>query len=346
MGKYFTEAERYKLETLLKTKMTKQKIADHLGKSLSTIKREIKRGTVTLQNHLLIERDVYCADTAQNRYEEMKKRKGPKSKLLNDPDMVQFLKKKIVHDKYSPYAAMIALEKQYQRHFSFCLKTLYNAINKGVLKGISSRHLHLKKVTKKKKEEPKKHKRSIKPERTNIDERPPIINDRLEMNHWEMDCVVSGRSCKGSDALLVITERISDLSIVRKLKTKTQNEVHRVLNELEVLFKAKFPDVFRSITMDNGVEFLDYEAIENSTLKDGKRTVTYYCHPYSAFERGANENVNCLVRYHLPKGCDISNFTDDFIQDVEDWINDYPRKKFGGLSSNEVYANLVDAFNP
>lgn len=346
MGKYFDEHERYALESLLKTKMTRQQIADHMGKSLSTIKREIKRGTVTLQNQHLIEYDAYCADTAQNRYEEMKKRKGPRSKLLNDPDMVQFLKKKIVREKYSPYAAMTALEKQYQPNFSFCLKTLYNAINKGVLNGISIKHLHLKKTEKKKENDVKKHKRAVKPERTNIDERPQDVNDRLEMNHWEMDCILSGQTCKNNEALLVMTERISNLSIVRKLKSKTQNEVHRVLNELESLFSFKFPDVFRSITMDNGVEFLDYETIEKSTLKDGKRTVTYYCHPYSAFERGANENVNRLVRYHVPKGCDISKFTDDFIQSVEDWINDYPRKKFGGLSSNEVYANLVDAFNP
>ena len=73
---------------------------------------------------------------------------------------------------------------------------------------------------------------------------------------------------------------------------------------------------------------------------DVKRTKVYYCNPYNACERGSNENANKLIRRWIPKGSHISKFTDKYIQDLQDWINTYPRKIFDYLSSQE-YKQLV-----
>jgi len=83
--------------------------------------------------------------------------------------------------------------------------------------------------------------------------------------------------------------------------------------------------VFKSITADNGSEFLNYEAMERS-VSGGCRTHIYYAHPYSSWERGSNENANRIIRRFIPKGSDISKFTRKQIQTIEDWINNYPRK--------------------
>ena len=86
-----------------------------------------------------------------------------------------------------------------------------------------------------------------------------------------------------------------------------------------------FYKVFRSITVDNGVEFSDYEGMERSALKEEKRTFVFYCHPYSSWERGTNENNNRLIRRHIPKGVDFEDTTDEEIKYIETWINNYPR---------------------
>ena len=145
------------------------------------------------------------------------------------------------------------------------------------------------------------------------------------MGHWEIDLVVGGRG-KGSAALLTLTERKTRKQLIRKLKDKTQRAVARAINGIEQQMGPEaFRTVFKSITADNGSEFLDYEALERSVF-GGARTHIYYAHPYSSWERGSNENANRIIRRFIPKGCDISKFTRKQIQAIENWINNYPRK--------------------
>ena len=96
----------------------------------------------------------------------------------------------------------------------------------------------------------------------------------------------------------------------------------------------KFRETFKTITCDNGCENLDFEGIERSALIKRKRTKVYYAHPYSAWERGSNENANKLIRRFIPKGADIGKFSHERIKMIEHWINNYPRRLFNGLSSN------------
>ena len=89
--------------------------------------------------------------------------------------------------------------------------------------------------------------------------------------------------------------------------------------------------------MDNGTEFLDQIGVERSSLVPGvQRTVAYYCHPYCSFERGSNENLNKMVRRHIPKGADIADYSEEDVEYIQEWMNDYPRPMFGGLSSREM----------
>ncbi len=90
------------------------------------------------------------------------------------------------------------------------------------------------------------------------------------------------------------------------------------LNRLEHRFGKRFAAIFKSITFDNGSEFMDCAGIEKSVYgKDNKRTKVYYCHPYSAYERGTNENINKMIRRFLPKGTDFRKVTAEYIKRVE-----------------------------
>lgn len=170
-----------------------------------------------------------------------------------------------------------------------------------------------------------------------IDERPEVADTRSQLGHWEMDCIESGRG-KGRASLLVLVERKARRTLMFKLRAQTQKEVQRRLDQLErKLGFKRFRKVFKSITVDNGSEFLDWRRLEKSCVSKGTvpRTQVYYCHPYHSWERGTNEQVNGHIRRFIPKGCAIAKYSSKYIQKVEDWLNNYPRKILEGKSSLE-----------
>ena len=159
------------------------------------------------------------------------------------------------------------------------------------------------------------------------------------MGHWEMDTVYSSKKAITSAALLVLTERLSRLELIILLRNRTSGCVVRALNALERSMGRKaFLRMFKTITVDNGSEFADFEGMERSALqKTSKRTEVFYCHAHHSWERGSNENANKLIRRQFPKGTDFSKVTAAQVSKVQEWINQLPRALFGGMTSNMVY---------
>ena len=122
--------------------------------------------------------------------------------------------------------------------------------------------------------------------------------------------------------MLVLTERKTRDEIIVKLPDQKAASVVEAIDKLERKWGDMFTKVFRSITVDNGVEFSDYEGLERSILHEGeKRTFLFYCHPYSSWERGTNENNNRLIRRHIPKGEDFDEKQDRDIEYIEIGLN-------------------------
>lgn len=170
---------------------------------------------------------------------------------------------------------------------------------------------------------------------TSISERPKDVDTRADFGHWELDTVVGKQGTL--PVLLVMTERSINIEIIRKIESKSQECVVRELDKLKRrLGSGKFKKIFKTITCDNGCENLDFKGMEQSVLTKGERTKVYYAHPYSSWERGSNECANTLIRRFIPKGSNISNFSKRYIQFIEHWINNYPRKMFGGFSSYQL----------
>lgn len=120
----------------------------------------------------------------------------------------------------------------------------------------------------------------------------------------------------------------------------------RDLNGIERKVGALFPKIFASITVDNGCEFADAAGMEKKRRGKGKRTEIYYCHPYTPSERGSNENQNGLIRRHIPKGTDLSQVSPREVKQVEEWLNNYPRKMFGFLCSEQLFRAEIAALLP
>ena len=331
-NKHLTSSECYKLEALLKSNMTVEDIAKLLDRAISTIYREIKRGTVEFRNSDWSVRKEYSAYYSLIIREQLMSKTGRKLLYKElDPELLSYIQKKL-DDKYSPDA--ISGELKQAGINTVCTQTIYNYITLGILKRADYKR-NIKKVT---------NKNRIAYNNTrgrSIEERPFELKERIYGN-WEMDTVVGKQGSKA--ALLVLTERVSRFEIIIKLKDRTQKSVISALDKLEKEYKDKFSLIFKSITVDNGVEFLDMADLEKSVYnKQSKRTTIYYAHPYCSWERGSNENNNKLIRKFIKKKTDIKNFSSSYIKKIQDWINNYPRKLFNYKSANDIfYENFND----
>ncbi len=342
MSRYLTQCERVRIEYMLKDGKTPKQIAFVLGKHYTTIYKEIKKGIVELMNSDLTYRREYCADAAQRITDERGKNKGRDLKIGNDYELVAHIEHLIGKRHYSPYAAVCDIRKRGCFKTDICKTTLYRYIDMGLFLNISNNDLYSKRRKKKKKDgSPRvsyKHVRA-----NSIEERPDFVNDRMEYGHWEMDTVYSGKGKdKSKCCLLVLTERMTRQEYIFKMSDRTLFSTVKVFDHLEhaIGFDA-FKNRFKTITADNGSEFGDASFIERSCVSDGcNRTSVYFCHPNSSYERGSNENANKLIRHWIPKGADIGVYSDAQIADMQDWINDLPRRLFDGLSVNEHMVKL------
>ena len=335
-GKHLNYEKRLKIETLSKAGFKSEEIGKMIGCSGRAIRNELRKGTVELLNSDLTTRLEYSAVVGQKVHDMAGTAKGPMLKIGNDYDLVEFIENKIIKEKMSPYA-VAELIKQNKEKFKTIIscKTIYNYIDEGIFPNLTNKHLPVKKKAQKRNYD---HIRTAtnNSKGTSISERPKEIDSREEYGHWEMDTVVGKKNTR--TVLPVLTERQKGLEIIRKMPSKSEYCVVKELDKLERKMGSKtFRETFKTITCDNGCENPDFEGIERSVLTKGNRTKVYYAHPYSAWERGSNENANKLIRRFIPKGADIGKFSHERIKMIEIWMNNYPRRRFDDLSPNELF---------
>ena len=322
-----TNDDRYVIYKMLSLGKHKIEIAEVVGCHLSTIYREIKRGMVQQRDEqwkIIMKYDPY---TANERSIINKSKRGVSLKLMIGCEYLQFVSEKIRKEKYSPRAVVMYLKLNKLFDVSLSDFSIYRYIRLGLIEGVTKKNLHYKIV----KNRYIRHKRKRVASGESIEKRPINVLKRAEFGHWEMDTVM-GKQGISKKSLLVLTERKTRYEMVFMLQQHTTQNVVKIIDLLEKKIKENFTKIFKTITVDNGTEFSDSGGITKSIYK-GKRLKLYFCHPYSSYERGTNENTNRLIRYFLPKGTNFDNKTDTDIQEIQNWINEYPRKLFNGLNS-------------
>lgn len=340
---HFTYEERLQLEFYLSGTGKLPKITNKvmlgtlLCKHPRTIAREIKRGQVKHYFEEGLEtKMVYNADFAEQQARAKDSAKGPQLKLGYDYVLAEQIGKLIHECRFSPYAVLAEFENTgWPTATRICEKTLYNYVYEGLIPSVSSKDLLLqgKKIKPVNKKRNHKHPLSAK---KSITYRPKDVSTREEFGHWEGDTVVGGQG-KGSECLLTITERKTRTEIVRKIPDKSASSVVHAFEILErELGTGDFKRMFKTITFDNGSEFQDISGIEQSALVKKKRTTIYFAHPYCASERGTNERYNGIIRRFIPKGCTIKNYSKPRIRNIQDWMNNYPRKILGGKTPAQL----------
>ena len=336
-AKHLTYEDRVAMEMYIRKTWPEGKrvvyaeLGRYMGRDWRGVRSEYLRGLVANKTHELVEYRAYSAVAAEERARHLDANKGRAMKLTSTH--ARFIEHQVITERMSPYVAVERMKASALFAWSPCVKTVYNAIEKGLLEVIRESLPYAKTKRKHKKLGRRMAYRTLRGK--SIDERPKEAGERKEYGHWEMDTLVAptkGRSCA---CLLVMAERSTRQPCAAKMPDRTQRSIARALNRLE-----RSTDIFRhmkSVTSDNGSEFWDSEAIEQSvTLPGTRRCLHFYAHPFRASERGSNENVNRIIRRFIPKGTDIGNYTATQIKEIEHKINAMPREILGGLSANQA----------
>ena len=310
--------ERDNISILKAQKKSIRGIGKELGRSPSTISREIKRG-ITHKEH-------YFSNASQSVIDE-KKKKARRKRKTDNPEVQKYIIEKLKPPfQWSP--EIISVKIKEELGISIGKDSIYDFIYEDYE---LTRFLARKHPGKIRKNKDKKTKRTLIPNRVDIKERPVEANERKELGHIEADCIESKRG-GSKTALLVMADRASRKTKIKKLARKTAE-----LASLSIVFAFKDYNIIhlKTITYDNGCEFCWHEKV-NQELG----TKSFFCTPYHAWEKGTVENINGLIRRFFPKGTDFDTITEEQIQQVEDWINNRPMKILGYMTPNQKYTEL------
>ena len=335
-----TYEERVKIEYMLKKKYTLKEMSEELGRNKSIISREINRHCEEKWNYKNgICKKVYSAAVAQGKYEYSKKRAGRKCKLSRG--LKQFIEDKILLEKWSPeevagYIKVNNIKFDIQPSFQL----IYYWIEKKKLK-ISPLDLVLKAKLEKKEKKEKKEEKTGKYEEKSIHNRPKEIDENKEFGHWELDCVEGSKDSKKT--YMTLLERLTKKYIVIEMLEHTNECIKQAIDRLEDKYGNKFKKIFKSMTTDNGHEFLNYDKIEISKYDEReRRTIVYYADPYSSWQKGMNENCNGILRRFIPKGTDLNNVSSEKLEKILNKINGKPRKILGFISAEKRFNEEIE----
>ena len=323
-GQPITQYERDKIEIFIRGKWSLRKIARNLHRDHSVIVRELLRNT---------DKDgVYRSASAQIKAEK-RIRRPHKKKLDNDEDLRNWLVSKLMIG-WSPQIISGQLKNRpdsqmvgsYVSH-----ETIYQYIYEGEGRFMGLYQYLIRKHKKRIRKFSRKSRNNQKILYTTpIKYRPKEINERQEFGHWESDSIVSRKS---KSALSVQIERITRLVRITKVDNMTAIETEEAI---KLQIDCLSPEVFKSITFDNGSE-----GVNHWKIRGEYNIETYACDPYCSWQKGSVENTNGLIRRYFPKGTNFENITRQQVYDVQERLNNRPRKILGYKTPNEVWTELT-----
>lgn len=311
--KHLTVEQRYTISVMKKRNYSQKEIAKAIEKDKSVISRELKRNCDKRSGN-------YNSDLAQRKYEQRQK---DKPKCIKFTKEIKSFVESWLDKDYSP--EQIAGRAKLEGINCVSHERLYQHIWQDKKQG-GKLHLHLRRKGRKyRKRGAAKDTRGIIRDRVDISQRPAIVEQKQRLGDLEIDTVI-GQNHKG--ALLTINDRVSSMVWIAKLNGKNSEELAQ--KTVEILHPIK--KLVHTITGDNGKEFA-----EHKTISQGLDIDFYFARPYHSWERGANENTNGLIRQYFTKGSSFESITDKEVANVQEILNNRPRKKLKFLTPNEYF---------
>ena len=317
--KHFTLEERKYLQKLLSEGYSQRKIAAILERSPSSVSRELKRNRPKYHPHYKPDNPYwYNHWRAQNLY-ILHRREQHRRALRPGTEEWGFIVSGLL--KYwSPEAICGRWHKEYPDRRKLSVSTIYRYVKQKLFPEITPK-THLRRRGKRLLPKSSNY-NSVQPDRI-IPDWPNEIRQRLRTGDWEGDTVYGG---VGKGLLVTLVDRKSRYLCSGLLSSRNAEETSRVI---ELLLNG-LP--VSSISLDNGSEFSDYHALEDSL-----NTLVYFAEPHKPWQRGTNENTNDILRFFFPKGFNFHSLLQEDLDLVLDLINKRPRKCLNWLSPFEVF---------
>lgn len=297
-------------------------IARHLGRAVSTISREVRRGGG---------RAAYSAWRAHEHAREQARRPKP-FKLGTDPLLREVTAR--LKNLWSPQEVSARLRLEYpndpEMHVSH--ETIYQSLfvqGRGQLRRELARCLRSGRTVRRPRTATDSRGRL--PGMVMISERPAEVEDRAVPGHWEGDLILGENS---RSAVGTLVERSTRLTLL--LHLPDGKSAGQVETAMRAAITALPSTLARSITWDQGAEMAQHAIFTAAT-----GIPIYFCDPHSPWQRGSNENTNGLLRQYLPKSTDLSVVTRAELMAIQDSLNGRPRKTLGYLTPSEKFMELV-----
>ena len=304
-----TRERRYQIYALKKAGQNQTQIALLIGCHKSTISRELRRNC-GMKGYRPYQADELAYDRQCEAY---------RARITGETWMLVEL---LLRQDWSPeqISGRLKLEKKPSVSHECIYLYVYAEKRRG-----GTLHQHLRSQKKQRKRYSGYIRRGQIPNRISIDKRPKIVANKSRFGDWEADTIVGARHQGG---IVSLVERKSKLTRLRKLATKAAAE----MKDNCIALLAPLAARVHTITVDNGKEFCEHELIAT-----GLQARIYFAHPYASWERGLNENTNGLVRQYFPKKYEFARIKTKDLQQVEDLLNNRPRKTLGYRTPNEVF---------
>jgi transposase, IS30 family len=357
-----TQTERELLNQWLKVGVSKKECAKRLGRHIRTVQRELIRNKTRVEVGDNDWQMIYEPSHAQHVADQRKQNAFMAKEPLKNKKVYKYVLEKLV-DSWSPEqiaGRLKTVDHPDDKSWHICHETIYAFIYKKktdeTKQGIKQRSildknlkgLEKQVITVTDKEKPlweylrRKQKRRRQlgggkvqrvriPDRFSIHDRPKIIARRKQFGHWEGDSIVGDKHASG---LHTEYERVSSLTRVEKVERLTADEA---VKASEKIFGCLPEKARRSTTLDNGSE-----NTKHTEVKEAFGVQAYFADPYSSYQRGGNENCNLWIRYYFPKGTDFSTITEEELRDVEEELNNRPRKRLNFKTPQEVFTEYLN----
>jgi IS30 family transposase len=314
-----TPNDRYVIDHLVRFGLSYREIGRRLDRHHTTIMREVTRN-LSNWTHAIYNRDYAAARVEERR------RRPQHGRRHNHAPLVAYVHKALAQC-WSPeqIAKRLPLDFPDDLRMRVAPETLYTWIYKDASEGGTLYRSLRRSHRKRRKQRRLAAARRRFQDQKKIHDRPGAVDTRTRFGDWEGDSVL-GAMGKGS--VVTLLERKSRTLMVGKLRDRTAKTLSRQTNRL---MKPLPKDWRKTLTLDNGSEFARFKAIETALKLD-----IYFADPYAAWQRGANENANGLLRQYFPKGCDFTKVTKKQLDKAVKEINNRPRKCLGFRTPNEV----------
>jgi transposase, IS30 family len=332
---HFTIEERERIQYgLCWEKKSARQIAKDLGRSPSSVSREIKH------NLDAIGRKLYIPRTAHEKAVKRRKSRGRQDRLKNNivrEYVISELKQRTSPEQIAGRISKVHPGQSISHEAIY--QFIYNQVHREGWGLLKPGHQDLRSCLRRRKKRrthrySRRCQRVLKVPGISIDLRPRTVEGKSRIGDWESDSVASKDNRAGINTFL---ERKSGLVFITKLADKTSQAT---LSAIESRVRYLPKELKQTATFDNGSENQKWKELEMQT---GFKC--FFAHPYHFWERGANENTNGLIRDFFPKKTDFTTIAPEELQAVEDNLNNRPRKRLNWLTPNEVFAKELNKFN-